>query len=226
MNAEEAFLKQLHKIHTRFPTLKIVLEHATTAAAVEAVKQCGPTVGCSITAHHLALIVDDWAGKPLNFCKPVAKYPSDRAALQDVVRSGHPRFFLGSDSAPHPFTNKMPSASSHGSYAAAAQCACAAGVYTSAILLPLCATLLESFGALDKLEGFTSANGRTFYGHNLPANASCVTLVRTLTADVSDGRVPEKYVLADHRSWPDTQKGKVAVVPFMAGKQLKWKIAE
>lgn len=218
-------MKQLHKIHGRFPTLKIVLEHATTAAAVEAVKACGDTVGCSITAHHLALIVDDWAGKPLNFCKPVAKYPSDRAALQEVVRSGHPRFFLGSDSAPHPFTNKMPSAVSHGSYAAAAQCACAAGVYTSAILLPLCATLLESFDALDRLEGFVSGNGRAFYGHELPPDAAKVTLIRTSHTEATDGQVPDEYILAAHESWPDSQKGKLAVVPFMAGKQLKWKIA-
>lgn len=93
-----------------------MLEHATTAAAVEAVspllwlfraaalppdqgsclfsfytpqvKKCGDTVACSITAHHLTLVVDDWAGQPFNFCKPVAKYPSDRAALREVIKSG------------------------------------------------------------------------------------------------------------------------------------------
>lgn len=88
LNAEEKFLTHLFKIHKRFPELKIVLEHATTRKAVEAVKQCGETVGCTITPHHLELIVDDWAGKPLNFCKPVAKYPDDREALRDVIREG------------------------------------------------------------------------------------------------------------------------------------------
>lgn len=88
MNAEERFLPQLEKIHKAFPKLKIVLEHATTKAAVDTVKRLGDTVACSITVHHLQLIVDDWAGQPHHFCKPVAKYPHDREALREVVSSG------------------------------------------------------------------------------------------------------------------------------------------
>jgi dihydroorotase len=88
MNAEERFLPQLEKLHNAFPNLKIVLEHATSKAAVELVKRLGDTVGCTITVHHLQLIVDDWAGQPHHFCKPVAKYPHDRSALQEVVSSG------------------------------------------------------------------------------------------------------------------------------------------
>lgn len=88
MNAEERFLPELEKIHRAFPKLKIVLEHATTKAAVEMVKRLGDTVACSITVHHLQLIVDDWAGQPHHFCKPVAKYPHDREALRQVVASG------------------------------------------------------------------------------------------------------------------------------------------
>ena len=88
MNAEMKFLPHLHSLHARFPKLKIVLEHATTRAAVEAVKSLGPTVGCTITAHHLSLIVDDWAGQGFHFCKPVAKYPDDREALREVIREG------------------------------------------------------------------------------------------------------------------------------------------
>lgn len=88
LNAEAAFLPHLRKIHARFPRLRIVLEHATTKAAVDCVKSLGDTVGCTITAHHLALTVDDWAGQSFNFCKPVAKYPEDRKALQDVVKEG------------------------------------------------------------------------------------------------------------------------------------------
>jgi dihydroorotase len=88
LNAEPAFLPHLFKIHQDFPKLRIVLEHATTRAAVEAVKSLGPTVACTITAHHLALTVDDWAGQAWNYCKPVAKYPDDRQALRDVIKSG------------------------------------------------------------------------------------------------------------------------------------------
>lgn len=88
LNAEVQFLPQLFKLHAAFPRLRIVLEHATTRAAIEAVKSCGPTVACTITAHHLALIVDDWAGQSWNFCKPVAKFPDDRSALRDIVKEG------------------------------------------------------------------------------------------------------------------------------------------
>lgn len=88
LNAEPAFLPHLRALHARFPQLRIVLEHATTREAVQCVKSLGDTVACTITAHHLALTVDDWAGQAFNFCKPVAKYPADRKALQDVVREG------------------------------------------------------------------------------------------------------------------------------------------
>lgn len=88
LNAEPAFLPHLRKLHARFPRLRIVLEHATTRAAVECVRSLGPTVACTITAHHLALTVDDWAGQAWNFCKPVAKFPDDRQALRDVVKEG------------------------------------------------------------------------------------------------------------------------------------------
>ncbi|KAJ9625030.1 dihydroorotase [Taxawa tesnikishii (nom. ined.)] len=106
LNAEEAFLPTLKELHKRFPKLRIVLEHCTTAAAVEAVKSCGPTVAATLTVHHLFLIVDDWAGDPHCFCKPVAKLPSDRRALLRAAVSGNPKFFLGTDSAPHPATSK------------------------------------------------------------------------------------------------------------------------
>ncbi|KAF7313587.1 hypothetical protein HMN09_00515000 [Mycena chlorophos] len=185
--------------HLPFPRLRIVLEHATTRAAVEAVKACGPTVACTITAHHLALTVDDWAGQSFHFCKPVAKYPDDREALRQVIREGHPRFFLGSDSAPHPIEAKSTSTPTHG---------CAAGVYTSPVLLPLTAHLLESFGALDKLEGFASTFGRRFYQRELQAGQSQpVVLQRTKEL------VAEKY-----------EAEGADVVPFWAGKPLDWQI--
>ncbi|CAH7688977.1 hypothetical protein BY996DRAFT_6431673 [Phakopsora pachyrhizi] len=135
LNAEEKFLPQLIKIHKNFPKLRVILEHATTRAAVETVKSCGDTVGCTITAHHLTLTVDDWAGDGLNFCKPVAKLPEDREALREIIRQGHPRFFLGSDSAPHPIDKKLPNSPNT---------KCAAGIYTSINLIPLLATIFES----------------------------------------------------------------------------------
>ena len=88
LNAEERFLIHLKQLHTDFPKLKIVLEHATTKAAVDMVKSLGETVGCSITLHHLSLIVDDWAGQCHHYCKPVAKYPHDREALRQVILDG------------------------------------------------------------------------------------------------------------------------------------------
>ena len=88
INAEQSFLPHLRKLHADFPRLRMVLEHATTRAAVETVKSLGSTVACTITAHHLALTVDDWAGQSWNYCKPVAKFPDDREALRKVIREG------------------------------------------------------------------------------------------------------------------------------------------
>ncbi|OSD04293.1 Dihydroorotase [Trametes coccinea BRFM310] len=202
LNAEPAFLPHLRKLHAQFPRLRIVLEHATTRAAVECVKSLGDTVACTITAHHLALTVDDWAGQSWHFCKPVAKYPDDRAALWEVVKEGHPRFFLGSDSAPHPAETKATASPTQ---------PCAAGVYTSPILLPLVAHLLESFGALDKLEGFVSTHGRAFYGRPVAENDRRVVLKRASGKAVGI----EGY-----------GSGPTHVVPFWAGKAIGWEIVE
>ena len=101
LNAEAAFLPTLLELHQRFPSLRIVLEHCTTAAALKAVKQCGPTVAGTITAHHLFLTEEDWRKDPFCFCKPVAKLSTDRDELLKTVVSGNPKFFLGTDSAPH-----------------------------------------------------------------------------------------------------------------------------
>ncbi|KAI8322596.1 Dihydroorotase [Martensiomyces pterosporus] len=205
LNAEEKFLATLRELHQEFPKLRIVLEHATTKAAVDCVKSLGDTVACTITAHHLFITVDDWAGQPHHFCKPVAKYPADRDALREVVKSGHPRFFLGSDSAPHPRRAKQGEKP-------------AAGVFTTPILVPLMATLFEKLGCLDKLEGFVSTNGRRFY--QLPeatTNDGAITLKR------SPLYVPEAYTVKSSAvgstGAPDT------VVPFMAGKDLPWSVA-
>ncbi|KAJ2513468.1 dihydroorotase [Coemansia sp. RSA 2049] len=202
LNAEERFLDTLRELHKDFPRLRIVLEHATTKAAVECVKSLGETVGCTITAHHLFITVDDWAGQPHHFCKPVAKFPDDRKALREVVMSGHHRFFLGSDSAPHPRKAKQGEKP-------------AAGVFTTPILIPLLATLFEKLGCLDKLEAFVSTYGREFY--QLPAANSntaegSITLVRTANS------VPAAYNVAGSDVDGDT------VVPFMSGQELAWQI--
>ncbi len=163
LNAEECFLPELEKLHARFPKLRIVLEHVTTASAVECVRGLGDTVAATVTAHHLDLTVDDWAGQNHNFCKPVAKYPHDRDALRETICEGHPRFFLGSDSAPHPRSAKE------------AACGCA-GVFTSPLLLPYLADCFERLGCLDHLAEFTSSFGRAFHG--LSALEGSVTLER------------------------------------------------
>jgi dihydroorotase len=172
LNAEQRFLPELGRLHDAFPALRIVLEHVTSAAAVAKVKELGDTVAATVTAHHLELVVDDWAGRNHNFCKPVAKLPSDRDALRKVVGEGHPRFFLGSDSAPHP--------------ASAKECAEAcAGVFTAHLLLPYLADTFDRLGSLERLRDFTSSFGQRFYG--LGDAGGRVTLVR------EEQTVPERY---------------------------------
>lgn len=162
LSAEERFLPVLGQLHERFPKLRIILEHCTTAAAIEAVKKCGPTVAGTITAHHLSIIIDSWAGDPFCFCKPVAKTPADRDALLQAAASGNPKFFFGSDSAPHPAASKRGGDK------------IAAGVFTQPYTTQVVVdsfeqacengVLKESDITPDILEGFLSKFGRQFYG--------------------------------------------------------------
>lgn len=167
LNAEESFLPTLANLHQRFPKLQIILEHCTTAKAVEAVNACGANVVGTITAHHLSLIVDDWAGDPINFCKPVAKLPADRIALLKAATSGSDKFFLGTDSAPHPLRSKKGGMGN--------ECGkCAAGVFTQPYATQIVLEALEEAvekGILRKddvkenvLRGFLGEVGRKFYG--------------------------------------------------------------
>jgi dihydroorotase len=162
-NAEERFLPRLRNLAAKHPRLKIVLEHVSTAAGVRAVRELGENVAATVTPQHLALTVDDWAGRNHHYCRPVAKLPSDREAICAAVAEGHPKFFLGSDSAPHP-------------RAAKESAAAPAGVFTSPILLPLLAQRFEELGCLERLEGFACRFGADFYG--LERNAARVTLRR------------------------------------------------
>ena len=160
LNAEAAFLPTLHKIHQAFPKLRIVLEHATTAAALVAVRACGPTVAATVTAHHLWLTVDDWCCDAGNYCKPVAKTPSDRVALVREVVAKDSKVFFGSDSAPHPM-------------AAKAKRPAAAGVFTQKYATQLVVGAVEKgimngwlraedVGTED-LRAFLRERGRRFY---------------------------------------------------------------
>ncbi|KCV68533.1 hypothetical protein H696_04825 [Fonticula alba] len=176
LTGEAYFLPILLQLTREFPRLKIVLEHVTTAAAVMTVARCGPNVAATITVHHIDMIADDWAGRGHLFCKPVAKTARDRAALRQVIRMGHPRFFLGSDSAPHSLPAKLPP--NGGSAITLEQAtrapeslpsgqspvACCPGVFTSPLLVAYLATSLERFGALDRLADFAGRFGREFYG--------------------------------------------------------------
>jgi dihydroorotase len=197
MNAERVFLKHFEQIHLDFPKLKMVLEHASTKEAVDMVKRLGDTVGCTITIHHLYLTVDDWAGQSHHFCKPVAKYPHDRKALQQVILDGHPRFFLGTDSAPHPRHTK--------------ECAIAhAGVYTGVHTLALLAHVLDSFGAMNRLEDFARRFGRQFY--HLPL------IEQPLPLQTQPMTMPAMF------QYQDENQVTRELVPFLAGREISYSI--
>jgi dihydroorotase len=144
----------------------VVLEHITTREAVEFVERTGPNVAATITAHHLLLNRNAlFAGgiRPHAYCLPVLKREEHRRALVAAATSGNPKFFLGTDSAPHARRTKE------------SACGCA-GIYTAHAALELYAEVFEQAGALDKLEAFASFHGPDFYG--LPRNRDRVTLVK------------------------------------------------
>ncbi|WP_332671362.1 dihydroorotase [Aromatoleum sp.] len=149
-----------------FPALRIVFEHITTADAARFVQEAGPNIGATITAHHLLLNRNAiFAGgiRPHHYCLPVLKRETHRRALVEAATSGNPKFFLGTDSAPHSRSAKE------------AACGCA-GCYTAHAGIELYAEAFDQAGALDKLEGFASLNGPEFYG--LPPNPGRITLVK------------------------------------------------
>ena len=159
--------EQLSRVTARFPTLKVVFEHITTRDAVQFVQAAGANVGATITAHHLLynrnhMLVGGI--RPHLFCLPVLKRNLHQEALLDAATSGSPKFFLGTDSAPH------------AQHAKEAACGCA-GCYTAFAAIELYAEAFEQRQALDKLEPFASHFGPDFYG--LPRNTDEITLVRT-----------------------------------------------
>ena len=149
-----------------FPALKVVLEHITTRHGIDFVKARGAHVAGTLTAHHLLLNRNAmFAGglRPHHYCLPVLKRETHRRALVEAAISGNPKFFLGTDSAPHARKTKE------------AACGCA-GCYTAHAGIELYAEAFEAAGALDRLEGFASHFGADFYG--LPRNADTITLLK------------------------------------------------
>ncbi|HSB48143.1 MAG TPA: dihydroorotase [Burkholderiales bacterium] len=162
---ERVFIERvLAPLVARHAGLKVVLEHITTREAVEFVRAAPPRVAATLTAHHLLLSRNAlFAGgaRPHHFCLPVLKRESHRRALLECATSGDPRFFLGTDSAPHARHTKE------------TDCGCA-GIYTAHAGIELYAGAFAAAGALDRLEGFASRHGAQFYG--LPLNQGTVTL--------------------------------------------------
>ncbi len=157
----------LEPIRRDHPELRVVMEHITTSNAIDYVQSNEKNLGATITTHHLVINRNHiLAGgiKPHYYCLPVAKREEHRLALRRVATSGDPRFFLGTDSAPHTDANKL------------LPCGCA-GCFTATNTMSILAEVFEQDGALDKLEAFASLNGPAYYG--LPANEATLTLTRT-----------------------------------------------
>jgi dihydroorotase len=165
---EAVFLDRvLAPLRRDFPELRIVLEHVTTAEGVAFVEEGGPGIAATITPHHLIINRNAlFAGglRPHAYCLPVAKRERHRLALRRVATTGAPRFFLGTDSAPHTVSRKE------------SACGCA-GIWNAPFALEAYAAVFEAEGALDKLEAFASENGPRFYG--LPLNDGMLTLERS-----------------------------------------------
>lgn len=181
----------------RFPRLKVVFEHITTAEAAEFVTAAPENVAATITAHHLLLNRNHLlvgGVRPHNYCLPVLKRERHRQALVAAATSGNGKFFLGTDSAPHSRSAKENA------------CGCA-GSFTAPAALELYATVFDAAGKLDRLEAFASHFGPDFYG--LPRNASTLTLERR------PWQLPESYPYLDED-----------IVPFMAGERLSWAVVD
>ncbi|KAI9779159.1 MAG: hypothetical protein M1839_007694 [Geoglossum umbratile] len=196
LNAEEAFLPTLFELHRRFPKVQFRFSRPDmilSPAALAAVRACGPSVAATVTAHHLHLTVQQWCCDPFAFCKPVAKLPSDRDALIKAVCSGDPKFFFGSDSAPHSTTAKRGGASGRDKTPA--------GVFTQPVATQYVLLALEeaaergvvaaSSVTPERFAQFLSGFGRAFYKLPKPAEGAGLVLER------KGARIPESIRSAD-----------------------------
>ena len=196
---EQAFLRTLKFLARTYPNLRIVMEHITTAAAVEAILDLPDNVAATITVHHLLLTHDDVGGDrmcPNHYCKPIAKDPTDRAALVQAVISGCPKFFFGSDSAPHPKEGKQRLYD------------CCAGIFTAPVALGLLADIFEQNNALgERFELFVRNSGMDFYEVSEPLENP----PRKLRFIKEPWLVPEEFA---------------GIVPFWTKQTINWKVAE
>lgn len=193
---EKVFLdRTFSKLVEKFPSLKMVLEHITTADAAEFVTQAPANVAATITAHHLLYNRNHMlAGgiRPHYYCLPILKRSTHQQALIAAATSGSPKFFLGTDSAPHAKDKKE------------AACGCA-GSYTAYAAIELYAEAFDDAGALDKLEAFASHFGADFY--QLPRNTAKITLIK------QEWKAPESLLM-----------GGDALIPLRAGEMLRWQL--
>jgi len=153
LDREKLFLPIFAHLAQKFPRLKIIMEHITTAEAVSLLDQY-ENLYATVTLHHLIITLDDLAGgllRPHLFCKPIAKRPEDREALVNAAIQAHPKLMFGSDSAPHPIDKKE-------------ACGCAAGVFTAPIALQALVELFEKHQAIANLQTFVSDNAQRIYG--------------------------------------------------------------
>ena len=186
---------QLVGLVNRFPNLKVVFEHITTADAAQFVREASDKIAATITAHHLLYNRNHMlAGgiRPHFYCLPILKRNTHQEALLDAATSGSAKFFLGTDSAPHAQNAKEIS------------CGCA-GCYTAYAAIELYAEAFEQRNALDKLEGFASHFGADFY--QLPRNQDTITLVR------------EPWTAPSSLAFGEQQ-----LIPLRAGETLNWRI--
>jgi dihydroorotase len=195
---EAVFLERhLLPLRRQFPALRIVLEHVTTAEAVDFVRAAGNRTAATITAHHLLWnrnALFRGGIRPHAYCLPVLKRERHRQALIAAATGDDPRFFLGTDSAPHARHTKE------------ADCGCA-GIYTAHAGIELYAEAFEAAGRLDRLEAFASWRGPDFY--RLPRNADRITLSKEPAA------VPATLPFADHE-----------LVPMRAGETIGWRLLD
>ena len=182
---EKVFIERtLLPLLQRHPRLKVVFEHITTADAVDFVMSADERIGATITVHHLMYnrnAMFRGGIRPHMYCLPILKREQHRQALRDAVASGNSKFFLGTDSAPHP------------QHAKESSCGCA-GVFSAHAAIEMYATVFDQLGALDKLEAFASFHGPDFYG--LPRNEDSITLERT------EWTIPDAYPMGDEQLIP------------------------
>ena len=182
---EAVFLERiLAPLVASLPALRVVVEHITTREAAEFVERAGPNVGATLTAHHLLLNRNAlFAGgiRPHHYCLPVLKRETHRQALVRAATSGNPKFFLGTDTAPHSKASKE-------------SCCGSAGMYTAHAAIELYAEAFEAAGRLDRLEAFASFHGADFYG--LPRNRGKLVLEK------APWRVPDTYPFGDEAVVP------------------------